>query len=434
MGLVHPPSTGRVNMRGLILLLPVLLVLFLAGNVRTEEESSLVGDDLPSNLLPLSEKVELREAREAGKEKDKKNDKKKKEKKTNKLTDLKKKEKKADKKKKNKKDRKTEADRKEKNKKNRKTKADMKKKNKKSQKPKANRKKKNEKNRKTKADRKKKKKKKKTRADRKEKNKKKKTRKDRKKQKEKTKLLNKKKRNKNKGNKSGGRQGPNQGGDWSSCGTTGVNDTCLINAVESLNFEKNQIQNFYKQKARLENQNKVTGNKKGKKGEFNDAAGYMLTAIGGNISTPTCGDNSTRTQRAAADAVATYNTLINCSATIHEACDMPNDTINATFNDNCANIYNLSKTASDDCRSNSAYTNNGSAACNCWEKAAIGIVIAKAEGCTKKSGEQAKAVKKQKKKCIDAFSACKKAEDAAVALIHTCMSGEVNTNASSTET
>jgi hypothetical protein len=212
-----------------------------------------------------------------------------------------------------------------------------------------------------------------------------------------------------------------------------VNDTCLINAVNSLNFEKGQIQNFFKQKARLENQNKVTGNKQGKKGEFEDAAKYMLTAIGGNISTPTCGDNSSRTTRAAADAVATYNTLINCSAAIHDACDMPNGTINATFNANCANIYNLSKTASDDCRSNSNYTTDGAAACNCWEKAAIGIVIAKDAGCTKESSKQAKAVKKQKTKCISAFSKCKKAEDAAVALIHTCMSGEVNTNASSSE-
>merc|ERR1712192_178571 len=72
-------------------------------------------------------------------------------------------------------------------------------------------------------------------------------------------------RNKNKKNLSVARQGP-AGGDWSSCGTSGVNDTCLINAVNSLNFEKNQIQNFFKQKARLENQDKVTGNKKGKKG------------------------------------------------------------------------------------------------------------------------------------------------------------------------
>merc|ERR1711972_1053898 len=255
------------------------------------------------------------------------------------------------------------------------------------------------------------------------------TAKDKKKKKKKQKKKDKMKRRKN---KNVGRQGP-AGGDWSSCGTSGVNDTCLLNAVNALNFEKNQIQNFFKQKARLENQNKVTGNKKGKKGEFEDAAKYMLTAIGGNISSPTCGENTTRTQRAAADAVATYNTLINCSASIHEACDMPNGTINATFNANCADIYDKSKVASDDCRSNSAYTSDGAAACNCWEKAAIGITIAKAEGCTKKGKEQAQAVKKQKTKCISAFSKCKKAEDAAVALIYTCMSGEVNTNASSAE-
>merc|ERR1719481_1869745 len=100
-----------------------------------------------------------------------------------------------------------------------------------------------------------------------------------------------KKRKQHRGRKPDGRQT-----DSTTCGTTGVNDTCLINAVEALNFEKNQIQNFFKQKARLENQNKVTGNKKGKKGEFEDAAGYMLTAIGGNISSPTCGENTTRSQ------------------------------------------------------------------------------------------------------------------------------------------
>merc|ERR1712130_377900 len=246
----------------------------------------------------------------------------------------------------------------------------------------------------------------------------------------------KKKRRKNKMNRkkngqSAGRQAA--GGDWSSCGTTGVNDTCLINAVSALNFEKGQIQNFFKRKARLENQAKVTGNKKGKKGEFEDAAGYMLTAIGGNISNPTCGDNSSRTQRGADSAVETYKILINCSATIHEACDMPNGTVNETFLAGCAKIYNLSKTASDDCRSNAAYTSDGAAACNCWEKAAAGIKIAKEEGCTTYGQKTAKAVTAQKKKCVTAFSKCKSAEDSAVKLIHTCMSGEVNTNASSAE-
>merc|ERR1712179_894014 len=90
------------------------------------------------------------------------------------------------------------------------------------------------------------------------KKKKKEKKKKRKERKKKKKLLNKKRKN---GGGSAGRQAA--GGDWSSCGTTGVNDTCLINAVNALNFEKGQIQNFFKQKARLENQNKVTGKNEG---------------------------------------------------------------------------------------------------------------------------------------------------------------------------
>merc|ERR1711936_204933 len=300
-----------------VLLLPVLLVLFLTGSVRTEKESAVAeGADLSSDLLPLGEKVEVREAREAGKNKGKKGGKKK-----------------NAEKKKNEKNRRIKN--RQKTRRLKKKSNSDKKKGLKNNKPKRNNQGKKGKKRKRKN---------KKRTDKIKQNKQKK--KDRQRRKKK-KLLNKRKSKKN------GRQGP-AGGDWSSCGTSGVNDTCLLNAVNALNFEKNQIQNFFKQKARLENQNKVTGNKKGKKGEFEDAAGYMLTAIGGNISSPTCGENSTRSARAAADAVSTYNTLINCSATIHETCDMPNDTINATFNANCANIYNLSKIASDDCRSNSA--------------------------------------------------------------------------------
>jgi len=200
-----------------------------------------------------------------------------------------------------------------------------------------------------------------------------------------------------------------------------------------LSFEKNQIQNFFKQKARFENQGKTTTNKLGKKGEFKDAAKYMLQAIGGDINNVTCGENTTRSSRAAKSAADTYTLLNNCSESIKEACSIPNNTVNATFNAECANVYNLSKVASDDCRTNKAYSTNGSAACNCWEKAAIGITIAKEKGCTQAGKTQAKTVKANKNRCIKAFSLCKKAEDAAIALIHTCMSGEVNTNASASE-
>jgi hypothetical protein len=220
------------------------------------------------------------------------------------------------------------------------------------------------------------------------------------------------------------------GGDWSSCGTTGVNDTCLTNAVEALNFAKNQINNFFKQKKRMESHDKITGNKLGKQGNFNESAEHMMMAMGGNMSNPTCGESNSTSSRSMDEAMSTYNTLNNCSESIKEACTMPNMTMNTTFLAICENVYNLSKIASDDCRTNTNYTTNGPLACNCWEKAAIGIQLAKDYGCTKYGADTAKAVKAEKKKCTAAFSACKKAEDSAVALTHTCMTGEVNTTSS----
>ena len=61
---------------------------------------------------------------------------------------------------------------------------------------------------------------------------------------------------------------------------TKLNQPFFQNAVAALGFEKNQILNFQKQKARVRNQNRTTGNKLGKKGEFEDAAKYLLQALG----------------------------------------------------------------------------------------------------------------------------------------------------------
>merc|ERR1719419_233311 len=221
------------------------------------------------------------------------------------------------------------------------------------------------------------------------------------------------------------------------CGSSQVNDTCLENAVNALNFEKNQIQNFRKQKARLTNHAKVKGNKLGKKGQFEDAAKYLLIAIGGNISSPTCGESGTANKaRSAKSAADNYKTLLNCSASIKEACTMPEKTYNATLEEKlktCEKVYNLSKGAADDCRTNKSYITNGVLACDCWSKAAVGITIAKKEGCTAMSTQAAKDIKALKNKCVKAFGDCKKAEDAAVGLIHTCLAGEVK-NISATGT
>merc|ERR1712218_448828 len=192
-----------------------------------------------------------------------------------------------------------------------------------------------------------------------------------------------------------------------SCGDAFVNNTCIENAVAALDFEKNQIQNFHKQKARVKNQNKTTGNKLGKKGEFKDAAKYLLQALGGNISNPTCGDSGTNSStRSLKSSLNTYDTLLNCSNSIRAACTMNKDTLNTTIQtkmDTCAVIFGKSKTAATDCRTNSDYIKNGTAACDCWKKAAAGIELAKKEGCTSLTSQTAKNVKKAKNKCLTAF-------------------------------
>ena len=63
------------------------------------------------------------------------------------------------------------------------------------------------------------------------------------------------------------------------CLETEVNDECIQNVVIALHFEKNQIQNFFKQKSRLENHNKTKGNKLGKKGQFFEAAKVIFLII-----------------------------------------------------------------------------------------------------------------------------------------------------------
>merc|ERR1711936_739215 len=207
------------------------------------------------------------------------------------------------------------------------------------------------------------------------------------------------------------------------CSAKQVDTDCLQIVVDAMEFEKTQIQNFFKQKSRLQNHNKIATNKLGKKGEFEDAAKYLLLALGGNLSAPACGDsngtsttNSSRAMtREVSKALLTFNTLNNCSATIKEACTMPEEAFNETksaFLLKCEGIFNKSKSFSDDCRTNKAYTTNGTAACECWNGAAGGIKIAKA-------------VKKNKEACKKAFLTCRQEEDNAVALIHACAAGDV---------
>jgi len=215
---------------------------------------------------------------------------------------------------------------------------------------------------------------------------------------------------------------------WESCSTTTLNNTCLENALTVLEFEKNQVQNFFKQKERAASHSKISGNKNAKNSEFFEAAGYVLTALGGNITDPKCGSsNETRNTRALKDSMDTYEYLMNCTKSIDEACTIPNTTYspeNVTFLESCAETYQTLKDISADCRTNDTFKENAQLACACWAGAKAEVDTAKKIGC-KASSTFAKNVKKQKGLCIKAFGKCKKAEDEAIALIHVCMSGDI---------
>merc|ERR1711963_1212361 len=117
-----------------------------------------------------------------------------------------------------------------------------------------------------------------------------------------------------------------------SCPIDQAGDQCLQNAIESLVYEQKQLTNFLKQAKLLENHERVSGNKGAKKGEFHHAADHALWAIGGNVSAPLCGPNSTDSAKynssiydyEKALALESYETLSQCELNITIKCNTSN--------------------------------------------------------------------------------------------------------------
>merc|ERR1711962_1571756 len=106
-------------------------------------------------------------------------------------------------------------------------------------------------------------------------------------------------------------------------GSDQVTDQCLENAVEVFKYLRNQVRTFNRKYARITSFNKIIGNKKNKPGVFEETASYLLLALGGNLSSPSCGE----TARDKNLAVETYTVLSNCSTSIKEACTLPESTL-----------------------------------------------------------------------------------------------------------
>jgi len=203
-------------------------------------------------------------------------------------------------------------------------------------------------------------------------------------------------------------------------GNTPVPYACLEDAMTVLVYQTNQAKNFMKRFIRRGNQNTTIGNKSGKKGKFGDTEGspmsHLKTAVGGNLSdTSSCNDSAS-----AAELVTTYNLLANCSARIQAACaqPQPNDSSTEDLLGNCKTEVDSLNTAAAGCRLD--FTTDAAAQCACWTQAAGIVATIKAQGCIGVMTDLSKEMKTQKKDCIDTFSSCKKAQDAAVRLTYAC--------------
>merc|ERR1711962_1574083 len=207
-------------------------------------------------------------------------------------------------------------------------------------------------------------------------------------------------------------------------GSDQVTDECLENAVEVFKYLRNQVRTFNRKYARITSFNKIIGNKKNKSGVFEETAAYLLLALGGNLSSPSCGE----TARDKNQAVETYTVLSNCSNSIKEACTLPESTLSdddlSTF-ESCSAKYKNKTEVTDECRK--SYTDDGPAACACWAGIVDGISSIKQSG-TCNANDVMDEVKAGKMTCMDTFQICRQAEDAAVQLVYTCGSGEVANN------
>merc|ERR1712013_888868 len=186
-------------------------------------------------------------------------------------------------------------------------------------------------------------------------------------------------------------------------GATPVTSTCMENAKNVLVYEETQVTNYLKQSKQLTRHGAQADSKRGKKGDFAASAEHMIMAIGGNISSPLCGNNASdsttrkRQQRALDLHLENYEKLMNCSAAIQEACTVPEKAYNETALVKikaCNSSMEEYRTFTKTCQT-TEMKEDATKQCACWAEA--------------------------KRKCVKAFGKCKKMEDQSVELIPVCM-------------
>jgi len=105
----------------------------------------------------------------------------------------------------------------------------------------------------------------------------------------------------------------------STCNGVSVESSCMTSLKASMKFDRDKITNFKNQLERAEFFDKIIGNKMKKNSDFSNSTTYLLIALGSDPTNLNCSGNPATT----VEAVATYNTLANCSTAVEAACFVP---------------------------------------------------------------------------------------------------------------
>merc|ERR1711915_899525 len=192
--------------------------------------------------------------------------------------------------------------------------------------------------------------------------------------------------------------------------------SCLAKFIEFARINEAKARSVQQQVKRINSFKKIQDSKKGKKGGFKTTYGTLLSALGGNESSPECdGKPLTGNGTRAPDKYkGTLSTLKKCEADIQKMCNYEIDEAKNTTLQACLGRAEQFKKEFKACYNASISMDD---ACSCVDKMDM-TNFAELKKCNTKADEEK--IKKKKKECIKGFSKCKTAQDESVDGVGTC--------------
>merc|ERR1711913_93358 len=201
--------------------------------------------------------------------------------------------------------------------------------------------------------------------------------------------------------------------------SSGLNETCLIQAVFFMKLWKDTVANYQKQKSRMTKQNSTGSGKSGKKGLFAPIAHRLVDIGGGNKTNMSCGGEYGN--KGALQLQNLTKTLFDCEIEVNKSCNpanfpQPNTTL-ITLCDSLVTSF-INETGSCIGKSFGSSKTNVSDACGCWLGPKLNSTAHSLKSC--KTSSSASAITTQLNKCKTTFGVCRKYEDDAVTAIMSC--------------